>query len=329
MENYNHHFAAHCESGVTTAIFENSEDIKISEPMAFGIGSGIFFMYIPFFKVMGNPVVSYRSFPGSIFKKCCKRLSMKYKMERFRNPTKGVERLNLLLKDKIVGIQTNIYWLSYIPKKFRFHFNAHNLIVLDKKDDEYTVSDPLLEAPAKCSTRSMLKARFSKGPLSPKGLLYYLDGSTTKINYEKAVRQSIKESIHRMLFIPIPYFGISAIKLLSKDIKKWGAKLSKDKANSYLSSVIRMQEEIGTGGSGFRYIYASFLQESGKKLQNQTLIDASIEMESIADMWRDFATLGIKVCRGKSDQTFNDVAEFLLNIYQKEKSFYKNLKKNF
>ena len=39
---------------------------------------------------------------------------------------------------------------------------------------------------------------------------------------------------------------------------KFGEKL----AAHNLGQVIRMLEEIGTGGAGFRFIYAAFLQES-------------------------------------------------------------------
>ena len=42
-------------------------------------------------------------------------------------------------------------------------------------------------------------------------------------------------------------------------IKKWCDKLGLKEAGLYLAQLVRMQEEIGTGGGGFRYIYAAFL----------------------------------------------------------------------
>ena len=47
-----------------------------------------------------------------------------------------------------------------------------------------------------------------------------------------------------------------------KKIKKWRDKLGRKKQGLYLAQLVRMQEEIGTGGGGFRYIYAAFLQEA-------------------------------------------------------------------
>ncbi|OUR98870.1 hypothetical protein A9Q84_05510 [Halobacteriovorax marinus] len=326
---YNHNFAAHCETGVTSSLFEN-KGMELSEAMSLGIGSGLFFLYVPFIKVMGNPITSYRSFPGTIFKKCCKRLKVKFRAERFRNSIKGSKRLDQLLKNKVVlGIQTNIYWLSYIPKNFRFHFNAHNLIVVKKEEDGYLVSDPLLEEVSHCSESSMTKARFSKGPLAPKGLVYYIDGENSISQVEQAVYQGIKETVRRMLYSPVPIVGIAGMKLLSRSIRKWPKKLDERRARLYLSNVIRMQEEIGTGGAGFRYIYAGFLNESSKKLNNPILLEASEMMEAIADEWRVFATMAVKVCKNKGSVTFDQVADKLLEIAEQEKSFYQFLNKRY
>ena len=53
---------------------------------------------------------------------------------------------------------------------------------------------------------------------------------------------------------------------MAKLIRKWPKKKGTKSANHYLGQIVRMQEEIGTGGGGFRYIFAAFLQESSKVL---------------------------------------------------------------
>ncbi len=59
--------------------------------------------------------------------------------------------------------------------------------------------------------------------------------------------------------------------------------------NHYLGQLIRMQEEIGTGGGGFRFIYGAFLQEAAVILKNDELKGLSKEITAIGDLWRDFA----------------------------------------
>ncbi|HON58209.1 MAG TPA: BtrH N-terminal domain-containing protein [Smithella sp.] len=68
-----HHHAAHCETGVTAALFRD-KGLDISEPMVFGIGSGIFFGHLPFVKWVGLPISTYRTQPGAVFRKTAKRL---------------------------------------------------------------------------------------------------------------------------------------------------------------------------------------------------------------------------------------------------------------
>ena len=43
---------------------------------------------------------------------------------------------NALLQGTPVGVQTSIYWLRYFPDSFRFHFNAHNLVVYGYENGE-------------------------------------------------------------------------------------------------------------------------------------------------------------------------------------------------
>jgi hypothetical protein len=47
---FTHRQSAHCESGVAVNLM-NHYGLDISEAMAFGIGGGLFFAYLPFVKV--------------------------------------------------------------------------------------------------------------------------------------------------------------------------------------------------------------------------------------------------------------------------------------
>ena len=72
-----------------------------------------------------------------------------------------------------------------------------------------------------------------------------------------------------------------------------------------------MQEEIGTGGAGFRFIYASFLQELGQKTKNDTLIESAKLMTEAGDEWRNFALNAAKMAKGREPldaQKLNTIA---------------------
>jgi hypothetical protein len=91
-----------------------------------------------------------------------------------------------------------------------------------------------------------------------------------------------------------------------------------------------MQEEIGTGGGGFRYIYAAFLQEASEILKNDQLAELSKEMTLIGDQWRDFAVNASRIYKNRTSikhDVYNEVASQMEAIADKEEIFFKRLKK--
>ena len=131
-----------------------------------------------------------------------------------------------------------------------------------------------------------------------------------------------------MLTIPIPMFGVKGIRFLSKRIRKWPEKFGPKDAALNLSQVIRMLEEIGTGGAGFRFIYAAFLQECSGILNQPWLNDLSKEMTDIGDKWREFAYLAARVFKKRNDEeiTYDMLADLLLVIANREEKVFQQLK---
>ena len=78
--------------------------------------------------------------------------------------------------------------------------------------------------------------------------------------------------------------------------------------------IIQMLEAVGTGGAGFRFIYAAFLQEAAEKLNNDELFSVSEEMTEIGDSWRKFSILAGRICknRGKEKIYFKNLSEILV-----------------
>ena len=323
---FKHQHAAHCESGVMSSMCCN-HGLVLSEAMVFGLSSALAFAYLPFVKIGGMPLIAYRSMPKSIIKGLQKNIGLQMKVETFSNPEQGGKRLDELLEQgKIVGAQTSVFWLPYFPEEMRFHFNAHNLMVISKKDDSYIISDPVFEHLVEADSKSLLKARFVKGMMAPKGALYYPTFVPSQIDYQKVLPKCIKKTAKTMLKTPVPIAGLKGIYFLAKHIRRLEKK-DDHYSKLFLGHIIRMQEEIGTGGAGFRYIYASFLQESGELINNQQLVEASQMMTATGDAWREFALIIAKSIRAKNKKVINyqAIAEKLESVADQEKQVYKKL----
>lgn len=325
---FSHHQAAHCENGVASNLLKD-KGLNISEPMVFGIGSGLFFVYLPFIKVNHAPVMSYRPLPGMIFNKLSKRLGIKIKRTKFSSEAKANQALEENLKNRIpTGLQVGVYNLTYFPDEYRFHFNAHNLVVYGKEGDNYLISDPVMQEVTTLTEEELNKVRFAKGAFAPRGQMYFPIHIPAEVNFQEAIVKSIKDTCRNML-APIPIVGVKGIKMVSRQIRKWPIKHGNKKANHYLAQMVRMQEEIGTGGGGFRFIYAAFLQEASVVLKNEMLRNLSLEMTEIGDLWRDFAVQASRVYKNRSAQTdvYNMLADQLLAIAEREEVFFKKLRK--
>lgn len=326
---YTHFQHAHCESGVTTNLLRHY-GIHISEPMAFGIGAGLFFAHVPFLKVSGAPATTFRTWPGAIFKRVAQRLHVTMHTEKFGTPKKAMQALDRALDAGIpVGLQTSVYYLPYLPEAFRFHFNAHNLVIYGRKDGQYLVSDPVLDYPTTIAAGDLVKARFAKGMPEPKGFMYYVIDAPKTIDYPKAIQQGIKQTCFFMLSPPIPWFGNKAVFLLAKKIKNYPQKLTPRKASLFLGNIIRMQEEIGTGGAGFRYLYAAFLQEAGDLMQRDDLLRFSEELTSIGDDWRNFAYHAARLVKARTSDivSYDELSVLLRTCGERERDVFTRLQK--
>lgn len=325
---FTHHQSAHCENGVVSNLMKHN-GFNVSEPMVFGIGSGLLFCYIPMLMVNHAPAITYRAMPGFIFKRFAKRVGIKIKREKFKDPKKAKARLDENLKNNNpVGLQVGVYNLVYFPDEYRFHFNAHNLVVYGKENDTYLISDPVMETVTTLTEKQLEKVRFAKGAFAPKGHIYYPTDFPNELKLESAIKKGIKQTCREML-APMPIVGVKGIRTIAKLIRKWPKKKGVKVANHYLGQIVRMQEEIGTGGGGFRYIFAAFLQESSKVLNNEKLAELSKEMTQIGDLWRDFAVDASRIYknRGTKVDGYNDIATQLEVIADKEEVFFKKLKK--
>ena len=283
---FQHHQSAHCESGVTSNLLYHY-GLKVSEPLAFGIGSGLFFAHIPFIKVNGIPATTYRVWPGQIFKKCMSRLDISYTMKSFRTEKDAFDTLDQLLEQQI----------------------------------------PVMDYTTTISKEDLTLARFAKGVPEPNGKIYYINKIPSQINIESAIFKGIKQTSSWMTKIVIPIFGAKGISYLANKLIQYPNKYDQRKTIQYLGNIIRMQEEIGTGGAGFRFMYAAFLQEASKILNRTELSDTSKRLTAIGDLWRNFAYESGKICKQRTTElaTFNELAALLKDISKQELNLFNEL----
>lgn len=323
---FQHKQAAHCETGVASNLLRHY-GIDLSEPMALGLSSGLTFAYIGLVKINGMPLMAYRMPPRMILKSLSKRIDgLKIRFEKFRSEAEGQRVLDeKLQRGDIVGLQTSVFFLPYFPKEMRFHFNAHNLLVYGKEANNYKISDPVFSHVVETDETSLQQARFARGALAPKGTMYYPVSLPKEIHYEKVIPKALRSTCRTNgRKNPMPFAGVKGMKMIAKKIEKLKNEDPRF-ARLFLGHIVRMQEEIGTGGAGFRFMYGAFLQEAGERLNSKLLSDTSEQMIKVGDEWRQFALLCARMSKERGEQNFKDIADKLRDVANMELEIYDEL----
>lgn len=324
---FKHSQFAHCESGVVSTLL-SYYGLKISEPMAFGITSTFTFVFLPIVKLNNLPLIAYRDLPKNIVKNIQKILGVKVFKKQYKDIIEANLELTRLVEDekKLVGLQTSVFYLPYMPENMRFHFNAHNLLVYGKEGKNYKISDPVFEDVVECSEKDLTIARFAKGVFAPKGFLYYPLEIPKNIDYSGILKKAIRKNAKSML-TPFPYAGVKGMRKLAKSIEKLQNNKDTRYVKNYLTHIVRMQEEIGTGGGGFRFLYAAFLQEAKQfDLSKEKLQKASELITESGDTLRAFALKCVESAKKIEKFNAKEVSEILVKASLLEEEAFKILK---
>ena len=223
----------------------------------------------------------------------------------------------------MVGLQTSVYWLPYFPEDMRFHFNAHNLLVYGKEGNDYLISDPVSEETVRCDAAALSRARFAKGVLAPKGLLYTVEKLGQSAISPQAVRNAILKTC-RTMRAPLPIVGVRGIRMLANKVARLDPVAHE--TSLFVGHIVRMQEEIGTGGAGFRFLYAAFLQEAADLTAMPALAEFAERLMDIGDDWRAFALATARMVKKRDAMNPEKLAGMLRNLAGKEDAFFKELK---
>ncbi len=324
---FHHAMAAHCESGTVASILSHA-GLQISEPMVFGISGGIFFGYFES-KKFPFPTFVVRNRPGQIRTNLAKRTGVKFTERRFRDPAAGERGLNGLLDEgKPAACQTDFFYMNYLPNHVRVHINVHFIIVVNRKGENYIVSDCYSPSLAEIDRDSLIKARFAGGSFAPHGFLFYPKYLPESIDYKKAIWKGIKSASFMMVKLPMPFLGVKGIRLFARKVLEWPT-IARD--TEHLSHEIMkiniFLEDQGTGGAGFRFMYATFLREASELLNDPDLLDMSGRIMEIGDRWREISLFAARIGKRRDlgRDRLGELGSMISDRADEEEAFFRDL----
>jgi hypothetical protein len=306
----------HCETTATGTLLLQL-GIELSEPMLFGLGEGLGFIFWNM-KSMEFPFIGGRIKSDLITQNLAKNLKLELTIKETSSIQKAWHSVKQLLESgKVVGLKLDCYHLEYFSKPF--HFAAHYAAIYGyDNENAYLVDTKQQGGQVTTSLTSLAKARSEKGPMASRNLYYILSRDNKNLDLKTAIKNAIRNNVIDYLNPPITNIGYKGILKTSKEIQKWFD--SSKNIETEFETCAMIMEKAGTGGALFRNLYRDFLKESYEYLQIDLLEQAYVEFVDIANLWTEISDLFVKVSKTKEKNYIEKASEILIQLSTKEKS---------
>ena len=160
----------HCETS-TLGVLLRHEGIDLTEPMRFGLGEGLGFIYWDA-KNLDFPILGGRTKPMAITRTLAARLGLTMRAEETTSVRKAWASVAAAIDaGRPVGLQLDSYHLEYFTAKI--HFGGHVVAMYGYDDDNAYLVDTAQQGGAVTTTRASLElARDERGPMTARNLSF-------------------------------------------------------------------------------------------------------------------------------------------------------------
>ena len=173
LSNFTPFIGQHCETTATGSLM-NHIGMNFSEPMLFGLGEGLGFIFWKM-KLMPHPFIGGRTKTGEITVKLCQNLNLKLHIKETSSVKKAWKNIETELKNgNPVGLQLDCYHLDYFTNKV--HFAGHFAAMHGYDETHAFLVDTDQQGRRAITTLDNLAlARNEKGPMSAKNKSYTIE----------------------------------------------------------------------------------------------------------------------------------------------------------
>jgi hypothetical protein len=207
----------HCENvGIGNLL--KHQGLELTEPMLFGIGSGLGFIY---WKMKTMPL----PFPGgrtkTLARNICDNLRIQMEEQETTSPAKAcrnvVEHLDV---GRPVALQLDCFHLDYLTEKI--HFAGHHVAMYGYDSTDAYLVDTRPQGSAVTTTlENLAKARSEHGPMSARNRSASVSFNPADLDIDSAILRAISANADEFLNPPITNLDYKGIKKTSSEIRNW------------------------------------------------------------------------------------------------------------
>lgn len=313
LSSFTHTVGWHCSSTSVSNVAQYF-GVPMSEAMAFGLGAGLGFQYwdIP----ANSPRFSFNGRSSGLERKFFKHIGRPVTWSGEWSPKKMADAI---AQGRPILCVTDIYGLPYYQPQV--HFPGHGVVVtdIDLVGEQVSIAD--IASPDLLTVHwDHLKAAMSehRPPMIEPNQWVAPEPLDASIINETSIRKALKTTADFMLRSDHHEEGLHHMPRMADDmVNLWG-----NEENFAWTARFGYQaiEKRGTGGGGFRKLYAHFLEEAAEFLpaiHKNNLVD---DVFASADLWTQFAATLKQIFIQNNPTLFESARDQLLEIYAAEKS---------
>ncbi|MEL5955243.1 BtrH N-terminal domain-containing protein [Streptomyces sp. CLV115] len=277
----------HCETTALGVLLRH-QGLDLSEPMLFGLGSGLSFIYWDR-RNMDFPFLGGRVKPFDLTRKLATRLGLELLVQETTSPRKAWDTVVASIDaGHPVGLQLDSYYLDYFGSEV--HFGGHVLAMYGYDDHNAYLVDTDQQGGAVSTTlTSLAQARAARGPMTAKHRSFTLTVSRNPPSPHSQIIPAITACADAFLNPPIANLGHRGIEKAGKAVRGWLQRT--DAPQRDLPQAALMMEKAGTGGALFRNLYRDFLAECTNLLDSSHLRTGYTLYAEAAGLWSETAAL--------------------------------------
>ncbi|MFF0343210.1 BtrH N-terminal domain-containing protein [Kribbella sp. NPDC004875] len=273
----------HCETTALGVLLRH-QGIELTEPMIFGLGSGLSFIYWDS-KQFDFPFLGGRVKPFELTRNLARALDLELTVQETASPRKAWENVTAAIDaGHPIGLQLDSYYLEYFTSKV--HFGGHVVAMTGYDDHNAHLVDTDQQGGAvTTSLTSLAEARAARGPMTAKQRSFTLTAPQEPPPLPERIVPAITTCADAFLNPPIANLGHRGIAKAGKLVRTWLQRTDD------LPQVALLMEKAGTGGALFRNLYRDFLGECARLLDSDDLSTGHKLYAEAATLWTEVASL--------------------------------------
>lgn len=277
----------HCETSALGVLLRH-EGIDLSEPMLFGLGSGLSFIYWDS-KAMGFPFLGGRVKPFELTRNLAATLGLELLVAETTSARKAWQNVAAPIDaGRPVGLQLDSFHLDYFSTKV--HFGGHVVAMYGYDDqDAFLVDTGPQGGAVSTSLASLARARAERGPMTAGHRSFTVTAPRGPMSPRDGIIPAIKTCADAFLNPPIANLGHRGIEKTAEQVPKWPRRSGS--SGEDLSRAAVLMEQAGTGGALFRNLYRDFLGECGRLIDSVHLRTGHRLYTEAATLWTRVAAL--------------------------------------